>query len=365
MFKNFFRKVRATLKNSDEAINIAATLAGVPTWALAATNAATSQYQEDPLAAFAKNAAISTGINQVLPGGGYFGQGSQVLNPYSSKVPAETLVSNNSNNLFNNLPFSAPGSDGKIPTDSSNPLSNILANSNMSTIGSLASSLGPGLATYMALMGEDNQQPSDPKEYRSAVDDYYAAKARGEDPNPADFGLAPTPAEDMVKDLRFDIASNTYEDVPAMRSATGGIAQLYNGGDPEMEMQETETLTDSQAGLQEMFALREKINAPRVAALNKAGIAGYDVTEDMSEKVMTANTGGVIGLALGGDTKYPRKTGQISGPGGPKDDKIPAMLSDGEFVFTAKAVDNAGGPKAMYNAMNKLDPESSRAPKSV
>jgi hypothetical protein len=132
-----------------------------------------------------------------------------------------------------------------------------------------------------------------------------------------------------------------------------------------MEMQETETLTDSQAGLQEMFALREKINAPRVAALNKAGIAGYDVTEDMSEKVMTANTGGVIGLALGGDTKYPRKTGQISGPGGPKDDKIPAMLSDGEFVFTAKAVDNAGGPKAMYNAMNKLDPESSRAPKSV
>ena len=38
----------------------------------------------------------------------------------------------------------------------------------------------------------------------------------------------------------------------------------------------------------------------------------------------------------------------INGPGGPKEDKIPAMLSDGEFVFTAKAVDNAGGPKAMY-----------------
>ena len=44
----------------------------------------------------------------------------------------------------------------------------------------------------------------------------------------------------------------------------------------------------------------------------------------------------------------------------PKEDKIPAMLSDGEFVFTAKAVDNAGGPKAMYNMMNKLDPESSK-----
>ena len=64
-------------------------------------------------------------------------------------------------------------------------------------------------------------------------------------------------------------------------------------------------------------------------------------------------------LATGGDT-FPRKIGQISGPGGPKDDKVPAMLSNGEFVFTAKAVDNAGGPKAMYNLMNKLDPESSK-----
>ena len=64
-------------------------------------------------------------------------------------------------------------------------------------------------------------------------------------------------------------------------------------------------------------------------------------------------------LAAGGDT-FPRKIGQITGPGGPKDDKVPAMLSNGEFVFTAKAVDNAGGPKAMYNLMNKLDPESSK-----
>ena len=36
------------------------------------------------------------------------------------------------------------------------------------------------------------------------------------------------------------------------------------------------------------------------------------------------------------------------------------MLSNGEFVFTAKAVDNLGGPRAMYNLMNKADPESSK-----
>ena len=77
--------------------------------------------------------------------------------------------------------------------------------------------------------------------------------------------------------------------------------------------------------------------------------------------------GGIIALtkklAAGGET-YPRKQGMINGPGGPKEDLIPAKLSNGEFVFTAKAVKNAGGPKAMYDAMNKLDPESSKGPRA-
>ena len=57
---------------------------------------------------------------------------------------------------------------------------------------------------------------------------------------------------------------------------------------------------------------------------------------------------------------FPRKFGDIKGPGGPKDDKIPAMLSNGEFVLTAKAVDKLGGPNALYKVMNKVDPESSK-----
>ena len=74
--------------------------------------------------------------------------------------------------------------------------------------------------------------------------------------------------------------------------------------------------------------------------------------------------GGIMDLeymdkyAMGGE--FPRRQGQISGPGGPKDDLVPAMLSDGEFVMTAKAVENAGGPRVMYNLMNSLDPDSSR-----
>jgi hypothetical protein len=67
--------------------------------------------------------------------------------------------------------------------------------------------------------------------------------------------------------------------------------------------------------------------------------------------------GGIAHLSAGA---FPRMTGAISGPGGPKDDMVPAMLSDGEFVMTAEAVRNAGGgdrregARRMYQLMNQL-----------
>lgn len=75
------------------------------------------------------------------------------------------------------------------------------------------------------------------------------------------------------------------------------------------------------------------------------------------------NQGGIAALKQGG---YPRRVGQISGPGTEKSDSIPAMLSDGEFVMTAKAVRGAGngsrreGAKRMYALMHKLERNASR-----
>jgi len=69
-------------------------------------------------------------------------------------------------------------------------------------------------------------------------------------------------------------------------------------------------------------------------------------------------------LAKGGTpvpTEFPRKNGPINGPGTGTSDDIPAMLSDGEFVFTAKAVRNAGngsrrkGAARMYKLMKMLE----------
>jgi hypothetical protein len=58
---------------------------------------------------------------------------------------------------------------------------------------------------------------------------------------------------------------------------------------------------------------------------------------------------------------FPRRTGQIQGPGTGTSDDIPAMLSDGEFVMTAQAVRNAGqgnrqkGVQKMYDIMRAYE----------
>ena len=71
---------------------------------------------------------------------------------------------------------------------------------------------------------------------------------------------------------------------------------------------------------------------------------------------MAAADGGGIDTS-----KFPRRNGRISGPGTETSDDIPAMLSDGEFVMTARAVRGAGngsreaGMRNMYNMMSRFE----------
>ena len=166
----------------------------------------------------------------------------------------------------------------------------------------LGTSLAVGLPAILAGLGAAQDarkaQPMDPAMYQSAVDRMYGGQ------------FAPPPAERRIDNLeqRITIPQTTFQGSPPSR-ANGGIMGTMN--DP------------------------------------------------VSYSAMDGSPTGLMTMAEGGES-FPRKTGMITGPGGPKDDKIPAMLSNGEFVFTAKAVDRAGGPKAMYNMMNKLDPESEK-----
>ena len=385
MFKNFFRKVRATLKNSPEAIAIAAGFAtGLPMFANAnpmvqmATrflpNLLTSQYQKNPLMSFLTNQALTAGTEKLV--GTDFAQ--QFLNP--NAVPADGATNMGTRMSSMDAADAANQAGGKFtsPMEANleygkqikglqalnektrqatggrfNPLDFFTGlydedglTGKGKLLGSIASTLGPGLATYLALIGDTPESPEAAKEYRSAVDDYYSAKARGENPNPADYGLSPTPSEDMLKGLKYNEATGQYEDVAATRGgmAMGGVAGMFDDAPP----------IDARSELMDVLNIRDMANMDRTT---DPGIVSMPMS-GMSNEVRQANTGGVVGLALGGL----EKRGMVYGPGGPKDDKIPAMLSNGEFVFTAKAVDNAGGPNAMYNLMNKLDPESSKGP---
>jgi hypothetical protein len=102
------------------------------------------------------------------------------------------------------------------------------------------------------------------------------------------------------------------------------------------------------------------VAAPRPVA-SSGGISTIPKTP--TGGVVQRNMGGIASLGAGG---YPRRTGQIDGPGTATSDSIPAMLSDGEFVMTAKAVRGAGGgdrrkgAKKMYALMHQLERNASR-----
>ena len=81
----------------------------------------------------------------------------------------------------------------------------------------------------------------------------------------------------------------------------------------------------------------------------------YEGFEDMQvqSKLIPKKDGGILDLR--------QKGGMSLGPGTEKSDDIPAMLSDGEFVMTARAVrgfgdgSRAAGAKKLYNMMDAAE----------
>ena len=103
--------------------------------------------------------------------------------------------------------------------------------------------------------------------------------------------------------------------------------------------------------------------APKYDRFGRALFKDYEYEKVDKNGRPLFNMGGIAQLANGG---YPRRNGQINGPGTEKSDSIPAMLSDGEFVMTAGAVRGAGngsrraGAKKMYALMNQLEQNAAR-----
>jgi len=94
-------------------------------------------------------------------------------------------------------------------------------------------------------------------------------------------------------------------------------------------------------------------NSPEAQALKSTwyGTPSY-TTAQLRNLYGAGPISGITSVAAGGE---------IVGPGTGTSDSIPAMLSDGEFVMTAKAVRNAGngnrdvGAARMYDMMNRFE----------
>jgi hypothetical protein len=107
----------------------------------------------------------------------------------------------------------------------------------------------------------------------------------------------------------------------------------------------------------DQYQERYALNFGGVRPMGSSGYTTYTPPPYVPPTYNAAQGSGPSGVAQG----FPRMNGPIDGPGTGTSDDVPAMLSDGEFVFTAKAVRNMGqgsrrkGAKKMYALMKKLE----------
>ena len=136
--------------------------------------------------------------------------------------------------------------------------------------------------------------------------------------------------------------------------ATGAGVMAATGGFKQEEPQIPEGF-EGIMGTPGMDLLRQY---PDIYGLRFGGVQPMPMSpyQTFTPRPVTAAKGGSMDR-----TEFPRKTGAINGPGTGTSDDIPAMLSDGEFVFTARAVRGMGdgsrrkGAKRMYAMMKKLE----------
>jgi len=133
---------------------------------------------------------------------------------------------------------------------------------------------------------------------------------------------------EMIRDSDFD----------TFQAADGGLMRLH-----------------AKDGLwANIHAKRKRIEGGSGETMRSPGSKGAPTDKALRE---SQATGGMTDMDL-------TQGGASFGPGTGTSDDIPAMLSDGEFVVTAKAVENLGGgnrmlgARKMYQMMNQLDPNS-------
>lgn len=144
--------------------------------------------------------------------------------------------------------------------------------------------------------------------------------------------------------------------VPAVGLATLGAGALGAFDTPEQRMPENPFGKSSRELLEANPELYRSLIEPYMAPIQ---IARSDVEVPTSSDYLYSSF--LPQTAAKGGEMFPRKTGFIAGPGTETSDDVPAMLSDGEFVMTARAVRGLGngsrkqGVRKMYDMMKNFE----------
>jgi hypothetical protein len=229
---------------------------------------------------------------------------------------------------------------------------------------------GAGVLAISSLMsgsGAEEEEFTEPLRYQ----DYLRERnALGDNATP-----------DQVRQLRISYGLSPTPPTP-MEGLQPGYG-MADGGNPIAEMsigEQAALVNDLNMRISEIVAAMAKPGADipslleakrmqerQIDAILGAGSQPYTPNDGevvQEEVIVEANRGGGLSqlrdqmVAMQG---FPRRNGAISGPGGPRDDLIPAMLSDGEFVMNERAVRGAGGgnlalgTRRMYDLMNRFE----------
>ena len=201
----------------------------------------------------------------------------------------------------------------------------------------------------------------DTKEYNKALSVYRKMKQNNAD----DETIATYIGMPMLNKIKMNTENVT-------QAATGGLM----GGDPRLgrvqedigyrAYQEGGEVTDEPMQVEE---LKPDVSMQMESAMTPGDDVETDATIDTS--VLTSDEEQVLEQAL---EEYPMLMdiiskmtmkeftgeGEVDGPGTGTSDSIPAMLSDGEFVFTAKSVKQIGVDK-LRKQMKQAEEEYDRA----
>ena len=139
---------------------------------------------------------------------------------------------------------------------------------------------------------------------------------------------------------------------PSMVGAglVGGAAGMFDQPEPEDDEDEDDPYKDHDPLAYQQY---------QIAFPTAPTYTMEDIRVPGREVGFAAGGGGVASLEEA--RAFPRRSGGIAGPGTGRSDDVPAMLSDGEFVMTARAVKGAGngsrknGMKNMYQMMRTFE----------